>query len=956
MTTKDIFIYKWDMIEEDGTTKLVGFGLDDANETNAILVDNFEPYCYVSAGFEQKGTAYLNRCKEHILRALHGIKPTKVEYVIKRKLYHADMTPTFEYKTYGFLKYSFTSYMHVKKLASICNFPQRVFGFGEVEFRCHEHKANPVLQLCCIRDIKPSGWVSIKGTPLDGDDHFSTCKHDYRVSYRKLKGVDTMRMPSPMILSFDLEVYSRDPNKMPSAENPSDKIFQISCVFQRQGAPETMKRILLSMGKPNQSITGEDVEIRAFSSELAMLRGFVEILQEYKPHIAIGYNIFGFDIPYLIYRYRNTYGIEKELLKIGFIDGYLSNIKQIKWSSSAYKNQEFEYVDAHGIIFMDMDPYIRRDYKFDNYKLKTVSSFFLGETKDPLTPKGIFKCFEKHTPKALGIVGKYCIQDAVLVLKLFEHLKTWYALCEMSATFNVSIPTLYTQGQQIKVFSQIYKYCFTNDIVVEDPKQTETTDKYQGAYVFDPVPGLYDMVVSFDFSSLYPTTIIAYNIDYSTLVLDESIPDEKCHIFDWEEHQLCEHDTKKYKIKPKETICKHYHFRFLKEPKGVLPTILQNLLDARKRVNRQIDANKARMKEYPEEHDTLENENTILDKRQLSYKVSANSMYGAMGVKRGYLPFMTGAMCTTARGRQSIEKAANFIQSTYQGKLIYGDTDSTYVTFPHITDPLELWNFCKKVEEEIMSLFPRPMKLAFEEKIYWRYFILTKKRYMALSCDTKGKVSDKIFKRGVLLARRDNSKWIREAYQDIIMKVFYRMPYDELEKIVIDCMYQLFTRVVDAKQFIITKSVGNIEDYKIKALPDDPVKRAKRLKELGCATEDEYIAKALPSQAQLAEKMRRRGKPVSAGSRIEYVIINNGVIEDKLFNKIEDADYFLDHTSVLSIDPMYYLKLACNPLDQVIEVAYGKKDFCLTLYKYLKQKHKVIQQLKGLYTPNLSFE
>jgi DNA polymerase elongation subunit (family B) len=362
------------------------------------------------------------------------------------------------------------------------------------------------------------------------------------------------------------------------------------------------------------------------------------------------------------------------------------------------------------------------------------------------------------------------------------------------------------------------------------------------------------------------------------------------------------------------------------------------------------------MKEHPEEHDALENENTILDKRQLSYKVSANSMYGAMGVKRGYLPFMTGAMCTTARGRQSIEKAANFIQSTYKGKLIYGDTDSTYVTFPHITDPQELWDFCKKVEEEIMSLFPRPMKLAFEEKIYWRYFILTKKRYMALSCDTKGKVSDKIFKRGVLLARRDNSKWIREAYQDIIMKVFYRMPYAELERLVIDNVYQLFTRVVDAKQFIITKSVGNIEDYKIKALPDDPVKRAKRLKELGCSTEDEYIAKALPSQAQLAEKMRRRGKPVAAGSRIEYVIIDNGVIEDKLFNKIEDADYFLDHTSVLSIDPMYYLKLACNPLDQVIEVAYGKKDFCLSLYKYLKQKHKVVQQLKGLYAPNLSFD
>jgi len=49
---------------------------------------------------------------------------------------------------------------------------------------------------------------------------------------------------------------------------------------------------------------------------------------------------------------------------------------------------------------------------------------------------------------------------------------------------------------------------------------------------------------------------------------------------------------------------------------------------------------------------------TVLDKRQLAYKVSANSAYGAMGVQRGYLPFLPGAMSTTAMDRQSIQKAA----------------------------------------------------------------------------------------------------------------------------------------------------------------------------------------------------------------------------------------------------------------------------------------------------------
>ena len=71
----------------------------------------------------------------------------------------------------------------------------------------------------------------------------------------------------------------------------------------------------------------------------------------------------------------------------------------------------------------------------NKYNLKTVSTFFLGETKDPLSPRGIFKCyrlaFDKKTQKwnqsikganALGIVGKYCVQDSLLVAKLFNLL------------------------------------------------------------------------------------------------------------------------------------------------------------------------------------------------------------------------------------------------------------------------------------------------------------------------------------------------------------------------------------------------------------------------------------------------------------------------------------------------------------------------------------------------------
>ena len=131
-------------------------------------------------------------------------------------------------------------------------------------------------------------------------------------------------------------------------------------------------------------------------------------------------------------------------------------------------------------------------------------------------------------------------------------------------------------------------------------------------------------------------------------------------------------------------MCVKRKYRFLKKPKGVIPTILQNLLDARKKT-RKVD-----MAACKEEIKRLENMDPsdlnisklineqkslldVLNKRQLAYKVSANSMYVILGTRRGYLPFMPGACCTTFKGRENITKVAKEITTKYKGKLVYGD-------------------------------------------------------------------------------------------------------------------------------------------------------------------------------------------------------------------------------------------------------------------------------------------
>ena len=1001
MIKNKLFAYSWNIDDDqDEVTVIRLYGIDDQNKSVCLKISDFTPYIYAELPTNiEWNTVRANMLGKKIDEICGKYKPIKKILTMKKKLYFANMykntkNDTYDYKLYPYLMLSFCTKKDIKNFTWKIKKQFIVAGLGRIKLRIHEQDANPILQLTCVRDIPTAGWIHYAAKkPKNGYEKETKCDYEYKVKWKNLLKVENMDLvPKPLVMGFDIEVNSTNPNKMPDVRKPGDKVFQISCVLSRYGdKKEEYLKYLLTLGECNHKIVGEDTEIREFYTESDLLVGFTDLINEQNPQIIVGYNILGFDIPYMISRSKEPCMCIYNFDQMSYRKNHHAKERIIKWSSSAYKNQEFQFLDAEGRLFVDLLPLVKRDYKFDNYKLKTISSFFLGETKDPLTPKGIFKCykigmkknskgeFTKKSKKAMGIVGKYCMVDGILCNQLFETLQTWVGLTEMAKTCCVPIFYLYTQGQQIKVYSQVYKKCMYDNFVVEkDGYLPDENEHYTGATVFPPIPGAYDKVVPFDFASLYPTTIIAYNIDYSTLVNDDTIPDSDCNIIEWEDHVGCEHDTQIRKTKPKQIICAERRYRFLKEPKGVMPALLEYLLGARKETRKEIKFLKNRLNIEELDKDEQESVNTkitVLNKRQLAYKVSANSMYGAMGVRRGYLPFLPGAMCTTAKGRQSIEKAAHEIQKNHKGTLIYGDTDSAYITFPHLKTSQEIWDYCLEVEEKVSALYPKPMKLEFEEVIYWRFFILTKKRYMYLECGRDGKLSDKVGKKGVLLARRDNSVFIRKVYAEIIMMIFNKATKDEVLYKVLQKINDLCSVCYNYKDFIVTKSVGDIKDYKIRPLSTDPKKRKKRLKDLKIPEEwdkippsrgkigvfkskleEVYCLKALPSQVQLAEKMRRRGKRVDAGSRLEYLVTDTGNIKDKLADKLEDPIYQREYSDIIKIDYMYYLKLSSNPLDQAISVAYKEKDFVLNQYKFrTKIRSKVLEEIRSLHSNTINF-
>lgn len=1005
MSLESFFVYSWHVDDsETEVTCIRAYGLNKDNKNVCVRIDDFTPYVYVQLPeipkllWDERAAQLVGNKIDELLM---DKKPIKKKLMYKKKLYYAHVMNDQKRKLFPFLFLSFSSSSDIRMLLAKVSKPLYIPQICSVPIRLkvHENNAPIFLQLACARDLPLAGWVQFLGKQVvdangEEDEKKTTCDFEYKAKWSSLAPMkDCTIVVKPLILSYDIEVYSSNPNKMPDAKNPRDVVFQISCILGRNGDSDKLyEKYLLTLCEPNPDVVGEDVEILMFENEMSLLLGFVQFIQEKQPNIICGYNIFTFDIPYMIQKAKEHF-IINDFDQQGFDKYGHAKEKTISWSSSAYKNQSFQFMDAEGRLFVDLLPIIRRDYKLSNYTLKAVTDHFLGETKDPLTPKGIFRCYDlgrkggEKGAKAMGIVGKYCVQDSALVLKLFTKLQIWFGLSEMASICNVSVFDLFTRGQQLKVFSQVYKKCMAENVVVErDGYVPKDDEHYQGAHVFEPVPGVYDCVVPFDFASLYPSIIIAYNIDYSTLVPENSdIPDSDCHTIEWDEHVGCEHEERKRKTKPKYILCGHRKFRFLKTHKGILPSLLEDLLLARKKTRNEIKTIEAKIKSgtiCEAEKAELETYLNVLDKRQLSYKVSANSGYGAMGVSVGFLPLMPGAMCVTAKGRQSIELVARLIPEQFGGKLVYGDTDSNYVIFPHLKTPQEIWAHAEKVSEEISKNFPKPMKLEFEGVIYWRFLILTMKRYMSLKCDKEGNVSKKIEKKGVLLSRRDNSNFVRTVYSDIIMKIFDKKSNDEILYDSICHIQKLCAYGFSFKDFIVTKSVGlasngsdpktckipipiqgkktkgMLGNYTVPLLPtNNPVERQKKMEEKDAINEEDFYVKCLPAQVQLAEKMRRRGGRVDVGVRLEYLVLKHDNAKAKQYDKIESADYYKEHNETLEIDFLYYLKALANPLDQVLECTVGAlgKDFTYKLYKQQLVKQAVLAQLQSLFRPKLRF-
>jgi len=310
-----------------------------------------------------------------------------------------------------------------------------------------------------------------------------------------------------------------------------------------------------------------------------------------------------------------------------------------------------EYLDIRGNL----------TFILDNETISKKTSqhiyFYAGIVKDDISARQMFKMYEDGDSKGITTIAKYCIQDCILPVKLLLKLNKIPENMEMASISSVPMQWIFLRGQGIKSFSLVVKKCRKKGFLIKVLPRIEKSDDddkvgYEGAIVLTPEPKFHRVPISVnDYSSLYPSSMIAENISHEMFVDDlkyDNLPEYTYNVIKFDQELP---DGSK-----EEVVCK-----YAKKTGefGVIPEILNDLLTERKAVRKMAET----------ETDVFMK--AVYEGRQLALKLTANSLYGQIGAGTSPVCYVMLAASTTAVGRGQIMIAKNFVEQDFKNTLTY---------------------------------------------------------------------------------------------------------------------------------------------------------------------------------------------------------------------------------------------------------------------------------------------
>lgn len=601
------------------------------------------------------------------------------------------------------------------------------------------------------------------------------------------------------------------------------------------------------------------------------------------------------------------------LIENNYVTLYTNNVNGIDKYNSGEKLKVLQIFNEDKKFIIDTIINLKEDQKY-----------MWGLSKDDVGPKDIFE-LQKKGPTERAIIAKYCVQDCELCINLCNKLDIITNNIGMANVCSVPLSFIFLRGQGIKIFSLVAKKCRTEKylIPINEIKDMENREGYEGAIVLDPKPGIYldEPVAVLDYASLYPSSMISENLSHETICIDPKwLGDEGAKELDKLNltYKDITYDNYKYVPKGKSIVkvinskkptvtCrfiqpkKNEDGEVIEDSRGIQPKILKELLGARK----------ATRKKIPLEKDPFKK--SILDGLQLAYKITANSLYGSIGASTSPVAFKEIAASTTATGRKLINLAKDYIEENYEGsETVYGDTDSVFINFkPKDKDGNRLYGYEALKEsirlgveagEQISKLLEHPHDLEYE-KTFWPFILLSKKRYVG----NKYEMDPDKFNQtsmGIVLKRRDNAPIVKHVYGGIIDIIMNERDIKKSITFLKTSLNELLEGKFPMDKLVISKS--------LKAYYKDPEKIAHKV---------------------LADRIGRRdpGNKPQPNDRIPYVYIQKKVKKNESIlqgDKIENPQFIIENK--LPIDYTFYItnqimKPVCQIYALILEQLEGFK-------------------------------
>ncbi|AGA16216.1 DNA-pol protein [Thysanoplusia orichalcea nucleopolyhedrovirus] len=742
--------------------------------------------------------------------------------------------------------------------------------------------------------------------------------------------VDEMTLTSgimPVLSCYDIETHSDGHNmSKPSADCImcigftvyKDDKFTNFCFMYHKNPTEIL-----------ETDKNDNTFVVMFKNEVDMITAFFDMIKLTNPDVILNFNGDVFDMPYIIARLKNT----KILLKRYDLPAAAPTTKlfinKLGNKVDTYYFDYYVHIDLYKFFSSDSN-----QHKVENFQLNTISSFYLGEQKIDLPWTEMVKMYNA---RQLGLIAQYNVQDCMLPIKLFVKLKmadsvysqcilhclcTDDVICNIShlisvACFHAAItntrfndttgkeepdPYFFNKNDLSTISGQFKTDNSAGGIsnlkrklipLKDIPKNAvnlgpaDQTVKYKGGKVLQPRAGIYKNAFSLDFNSLYLTIMIAICACLSNLVM-----------------------------------CEDGNVYLNRNSCAIVVKLLIKLLRERCKFKKNRDNQSESAFLYD-----------LYDQKQNSVKRTANSIYGYYGIF-----YKTLANYITKVGRNQLRLAISLIESlsndpeilkefnlsSISFKVIYGDTDSTFVlpTFvfyevPEETDKLK--QICTYVEKRVNNSFTDGYKMAFEN-LMKVLILLKKKKYCYLNSENK------IVYKGWLV-KKDMPVFMRIAFRKAVEQILRHLDIDKCLQTLQDSFFEYYDEFGKSK---------SLTDYSFSmTYNDNPGKKRKS------NNDDEGPAPPKRRVITVARRCREilinKGTDFVPGNgdRIPYVLID---IEGKMTEKAYPLRLF--DPAKMRISWIKIMGILCTFMNELLEI-YGDeyKDKIAKCFECIMKKY-----------------